>query len=78
MSISRLIWSNSVLAEPSLVATNELYLSKSTKKNESNVLVDKFIVPKNIRGGHWFENSIDTEKKTANKRMAPGIKGQPH
>ena len=48
--ISGSIQSNSVLTEPSLVATNESYFSKSTGRTEANILADKVIVPKNLRG----------------------------
>ena len=39
-----------MLADPSLVATNKSYFSKSTGRTEADVLADKVIVPKNLRG----------------------------
>ena len=48
MSIFESIRANIMLAEPSMVATNNLYSRNSTGRAESNVLVDKLVVPKNI------------------------------
>ena len=42
-----------MLADPLLVATNELYFSKSTGRTNANVFTDKVIVPNNIRGIPW-------------------------
>ena len=44
------IQTNSVIAKPLLVATNELYFSKSTGRTEADVLADKVIPPKNLWG----------------------------
>ena len=50
MSISGSIHGDSVVSEPSLVATNKSYFSKSNRRTESDVLTDKFIVPNNLWG----------------------------
>ena len=50
MRIYRSIQTNSVLSEPFLVATNELYFSKLTGRTEANFLADNVIFPKNIWG----------------------------
>ena len=50
MRTSRLNQAYSVLTDPLLVATDELYFSKSTGRNEADVLADKVIVPNNLRG----------------------------
>ena len=41
---------DSVIAEPSLVATIKSYFSKSTGRNEADVLADKVIYPNNLWG----------------------------
>ena len=48
--ISASIQANSVISEPSLVATNKSFFSKPTGRTEANVLAHKVIVPKNLRG----------------------------
>ena len=39
-----------MLADPSLVATNESYFRKSTGRTEAKILTEKIIAPKNLRG----------------------------
>ena len=50
MRISGSIKANSVLAEPSLVATNKSNFSNSTGRTKTHILADKVIVTKNLRG----------------------------
>ena len=50
MSIYGLNQDNSVIVEPLMFATIELYFSKSTGRTETNILADKFIVLNNLRG----------------------------
>ena len=50
MNISGSIQADSVLSEPLLIATNKSYFSKSTGRTKANVLADKVISPKDIRG----------------------------
>ena len=49
MSIPETIQANSVLDEPSMVATNKSYFSKLTGRNDANILADKVIVTKNLQ-----------------------------
>ena len=49
MIISGSIQAKIVISEPSLVATNNSYFSKSTGRTEAGFLSDKIIVPKNLQ-----------------------------
>ena len=66
MIISGLIKSDIVIADPSLVTTNELYLSKSTGRTEAGVLADKVIFPKKLwgtPGTHQYDTHLCGETK---------------
>ena len=49
MSLSGSIQANSILSDPFLVATNELYFRKLTGRTEAHVLAEKVVVPKNLQ-----------------------------
>ena len=57
-----------VLADPFLVTINELYFSKSTGRTKTNLLADKFIVPKNLRGTLGMHQH-DTQVSGATKAL---------